>query len=57
MVPVFYLDGYWIFGTLIDLFLSAHLDRVARRVVHIILSILGTTLLVLNIVLGVRSLL
>lgn len=57
MVPVIYLDGYWIFGAVIDLFLSTWLDQVARRIVHAVLTLFGSLLLLLNLVIGVWSIL
>ncbi|XP_069163081.1 membrane-bound transcription factor site-2 protease isoform X2 [Procambarus clarkii] len=55
MVPVVYLDGYWIFGAIIDLFLASRCDQVTRRITHIIITMIGTLLLFLNIVIGVWS--
>lgn len=57
MVPVMYLDGYWIFGAVIDLLLSSHCDKVSRKVIHIIFTILGSILLLLNMILGIQNLL
>lgn len=55
MVPVFYLDGYWIFGAVIDLVLASRCDQVTRRIVHVIITMVGTILLILNIIIGVKS--
>ncbi|XP_037793191.1 membrane-bound transcription factor site-2 protease-like [Penaeus monodon] len=57
MVPVLHLDGYWIFGAMIDLFLASRCDQVTRRIVHVIVTIMGSVLLFLNIVLGIWSIL
>ncbi|XP_050688068.1 membrane-bound transcription factor site-2 protease-like [Eriocheir sinensis] len=57
MVPVLYLDGYWIFGAVIDLFLAGRCDNVTRKVVHVVTTLLGSVLLFANIALGVWSLL
>ncbi|KAK8738431.1 hypothetical protein OTU49_003873 [Cherax quadricarinatus] len=55
MVPVVYLDGYWIFGAVIDLFLAPWCDQVTRKIIHVIVTIIGTMLLFSNILIGVWS--
>ncbi|CAL4181959.1 unnamed protein product, partial [Meganyctiphanes norvegica] len=57
MVPVFYLDGYWIFGALIDLLFVGRLELITRRSLQMLISMCGTTLLALNLILGIRSIL
>lgn len=57
MVPVLYLDGYWIFGAVIDLFLVGRCDSVTRKVVHVVTTLVGSVLLFANIALGVWTLL
>ncbi|KAG0722203.1 Membrane-bound transcription factor site-2 protease [Chionoecetes opilio] len=57
MVPVLYLDGYWIFGAIIDYFLAPWCDHITRRIVHVVTTLIGSLLLFANIVLGVWSIL
>ncbi|XP_071527086.1 membrane-bound transcription factor site-2 protease [Panulirus ornatus] len=55
MVPVLHLDGYWISGAVIDLILASRCDQVTRRIIHVIITVIGTVLLFLNIVIGIWS--
>ncbi|XP_076063000.1 membrane-bound transcription factor site-2 protease isoform X2 [Oratosquilla oratoria] len=55
VVPCIYLDGYWITGALIDLFMSKRFEQVTCKVVHIISMLLGSLLLIANIIIGLRS--
>lgn len=57
MVPVFYLDGYWIFGALIDLMFADRLPNITRRSLQMLISMMGTILLALNLILGIKSIL
>lgn len=57
MVPVLYLDGYWIFGAVIDMFLAGRCDHITRKVVHVVTTLVGSVLLFANIALGVWSIL
>lgn len=57
MVPVLYLDGYWIFGAIIDFFLAPRCDHITRKIVHVVTTLVGSVLLFANIALGVWSIL
>lgn len=57
MVPVLYLDGYWIFGAIIDYFLAPRCDHITRKIVHVVTTLVGSVLLFANIALGVWSIL
>ena len=56
LVPCIYLDGYWIAGALIDWIFKNQCDSITRKVFHSIVTIIGTALLVGNIVLGLKNL-
>ncbi|KAG7166652.1 membrane-bound transcription factor site-2 protease-like isoform X2 [Homarus americanus] len=55
MIPVVYLDGYWIFGAVIDMLLSSRCDQVTRKIIHAVVTMIGSLLLFLNIIIGVWS--
>lgn len=57
LIPCVYLDGYWIAGAVIDLFFSSHLDLLGRRILHVVITVMGTALLLFTVGLSLWTIL